>query len=605
MIRLMTVLVAIVLGLAGHTGWAATFFVGPDGNDAWSGRLPQVNRDRTDGPLASLAGARDAVRRWKAKLPLNEAVHVVIAEGRYQLQEPLIFTPADSGTENSPITYAAAPGAQPVLSGGRIVTGWKEHGDGIWKTSSPVPNTRQLYVDGRRAVRARGPAPAGLELQGHEGYRTRDLKALQWRNVEDVEFCFRVVWSDSRCLVASIQRDAQDQASAVIRMQQPTFEVARTKEGVQVALPTYVENALQLLDEAGEWYLDRRAHTLYYKPRPGEDLTQAQVLAPALETLVEIRGTVAQPIRNVTFQNLTFADATWLQPSRGGHADVQANFVNDPARPLKRDGWVTTIHNEHLKSPAHVVCRHARNVSFERCTFTRLGGAALDIEQGSQLCRVTECRFGDISGSAIQIGDVLKDDHHPADERLIVRENEVRNCLIYDCGVEYQGSVGVFVGYTQRTTVDHNEIRNLPYSGVSIGWGWGEEDAGGGAYQVQGPRYDQPTVCRENRITNNHIHHVMRERQDGGAIYTLGNQPGTVIAGNHIHDNRGGPGGIYLDEGSGFIEITGNSVYRVPTPMNYNNRAQDRIKTCREHDNFFNVQPPPQSVVERAGRSSS
>jgi hypothetical protein len=93
----------------------------------------------------------------------------------------------------------------------------------------------------------------------------------------------------------------------------------------------------------------------------------------------------------------------------------------------------------------------------------------------------------------------------------------------------------------------------------------------------------------------------MRELQDGGAIYTLGNQPGTLIAGNHIHDNPGGPGGIYLDEGSGFIEISGNAVYRVPTPMNYNNRAQDRIKTCKEHDNFFGVQSPPPHVVDRAG----
>ena len=384
-------------------------------------------------------------------------------------------------------------------------------------------------------------------------------------------------------------------------MQQPTFTKARTKEGVRIALPDYVENAFELLDEAGEWYLDRPAKTIYYKPRPGEDLTKLQVVVPALETLVEMRGSIESPVRNVTFRNLTFADATWLQPSRIGHADVQANFLDDPARPLSRNGVVATIHNEQLKSPANVVCRHAEGVTFDGCTFTRLGGAGLDVEQGGRVCEVIGCRFFDISASAIQIGNVGRDDHHPADERRIVRDNAVRNCLIHDCCLEYKGGVGVFIGYTQRTTVANNEIRDLPYTGVSVGWGWGEEDAGGGAYKVQGPFYQQPTVCRENRITNNHIHHVMRDLHDGGAIYTLGNQPGTLIACNHIHDNRGDPGGIYLDEGSGFIEITGNSVYRVPTSMNYNNRAQDRIKTCREHDNFFNVQPPPPQVVERAG----
>jgi len=468
-------------------------------------------------------------------------------------------------------------------------------------TGCPAENTRQPCVDGQRAVRARGPAPTGLEPAGNAGYRTRDLQVLQWRNVEDVEFCSLVVWFHSRCKIAAVVPDGQDKTRAVIQMQQPTFTMARTKEGVRVALPNYVENAFELLDEAGEWYLDRPAKTLYYKPRPGEDLTQVPVIVPALETLVEFRGTLEQPVRSVTFQNLTLADATWLQPSRSGHADVQANFLNDPARPLQRDGLVTTIHNEQLKSPANIVCRHAEGITFDRCTFTRLGGAGVDIEQGSRHCRVTGCHFCDISGSAIQIGDVRKDDHHPADERLIVRENAVCQCLIHDCCVEYKGGVGVFVGYTQRTTVANNEIRDLPYSGVSVGWGWGEEDAGGGAYQVQGPLYDLPTVCRDNRITNNHIYHVMQELHDGGAIYTLGNQPGTLIAGNHIHDNRGGPGGIYLDEGSGFIEITGNSVYRVPTPMNYNNRAQNRIKTCREHDNFFQVQPPPQQVVDQAG----
>ena len=545
------------------------------------------------------------MRRLQAKAPLREPVRVVVADGRYTLPETLTFSPDDSGSENCPIVYQAAPGASPVISGGRVVTGWQEQGEGIWMAPSPVENTRQLYVDGQRAVRARGPVPAGLELCGDAGYRTRDLTVLQWRNITDIEFCYLVVWSHSRCKIASIQPDSTDKTLAVIQMQQPTFTMARTKEGVQVVLPDYVENAFQLLNEAGEWYLDRPASTIYYKPRPGEDLTKARTVVPALETLVEIRGTLERPVRNITFQNLTLADAAWLQPSRSGHADVQANFLNDPAQPLTRDGLLTTIHNEQLKSPANVICRHAESILFDRCTFTRLGGAGLDIEHGSRLCHVTDCRFFDISGSAIQIGDVLREDHHPTDERRIVRDNSVRKCLIQDCCVEYKGGVGVFVGYTQGTTVANNEIRDLPYSGVSVGWGWGEEDAGGGAYKVQGPFYEQPTACRDNRVTNNHIHHVMRELQDGGAIYTLGNQPGTLIAGNHIHDNCGVPGGIYLDEGSGLIEITGNSVYRVPTAMNYNNRVQDRIKTCPEHGNYFDLQPPPPQLVAQAGIAGS
>ena len=117
-------------------------------------------------------------------------------------------------------------------------------------------------------------------------------------------------------------------------------------------------------------------------------------------------------------------------------------------------------------------------------------------------------------------------------------------------------------------------------------------DAGGGAKRYHVPyKYATPTPSGNNRIEHNHIHHVMKEFQDGGGIYTLGNMPGTIIRGNHIHDNWGIPGGIYLDEGSGFIEITGNVAYNVYRGVHYNNRKQNRIATCNEHDNFFGIRP--------------
>jgi hypothetical protein len=205
------------------------------------------------------------------------------------------------------------------------------------------------------------------------------------------------------------------------------------------------------------------------------------------------------------------------------------------------------------------------------------------------------------------VGDVLKDDHHPDDPRKIVKGNQVTNNTVHDVCVEYKGGVGIFAGYTEATRLAHNEIYNLPYSGISMGWGWGEEDAGGGSPSYYQPfKYDTPTAAKDNRIEFNHIHHVMTERDDGGGIYTLSIQPGTVIAGNHIHDAKGNPGGIYLDEGSGFIEVTGNLVYRVNNPMNYNNRVQDRIKTCNEHDNHFGAKPggtdeAVRQIIDKAG----
>ncbi len=209
------------------------------------------------------------------------------------LLETLTFAPEDSGTESCPIVYEAA-GRSTGAQWGRVVTGWKEQ-DGE-SDARPAPlKTRAnctWTANGRSALAARA-GRSGTRRQCRLSHPR--LESLQWRNVEDIEFCYLVVWSHSRCKIASIQPDSKDQSLAVIRMQQPTFTIARTKEGVRVALPDYVENAFELLDEAGEWYLDRSAKTIYYKPRPGEDLTQAQVVVSAVETLVEIRGTPSVP----------------------------------------------------------------------------------------------------------------------------------------------------------------------------------------------------------------------------------------------------------------------------------------------------------------------
>jgi len=237
----------------------------------------------------------------------------------------------------------------------------------------------------------------------------------------------------------------------------------------------------------------------------------------------------------------------------------------------------------------------AKSIRFDSCTFTKLGGAGIDVEHGSQDNVISGCHLHDISGSGIQIGDVLQQDHHPDDKRLIVKNNRVVNSYVHHVGAEYEDSIGVFAGYTDGTVIAHNEISHLPYTGVSVGWGWGNPDAGGRERTKPENVYDTPTACRNNRIEYNHIHHVMQRRDDGGGVYTLSNQPGTIIRGNHIHDNglpgSWGPGGIYLDEGSGFIEVTGNVVSNVHCHLLLNSRSEDRVATCKVHDNFFDVVP--------------
>ena len=577
-----------------------TFYVAPDGNDRDAGTRAR--------PFRTVEHAQAAVRRVNGGM--SGDVVVYLRGGTYRLAGTVRFGTDDSGTRGHSVVYRAYPGEQPVLSGGRVVTGWQPDREGCWRARTDLPSFRQLYVNGVRAQRARGGPLAEAEpwgdfeaADGVAGYRTTAADMAGWRNQQDLECGFLNVWSHMVCPVARIEGDGD--GGAVVVMAQPCFFICRHKEGVQAGLPDYIENAFELLDEPGEWYLDRAEHMVYYLPRTGEDPAECEFVAPALQTLLEVRGTLDAPVHDLRFEGLTFAEAGWLRPSEQGHADLQANFVIlDPGTLFARGGTMAPIHNETVKSPANVVVHAGRSITFGGCRFARLGGAGLDLEHGAQDNLVVGCEFSDISGSGIQVGDVRRDDHHPEDPRLIVKGNRIVNNLIHHIGAEYQDSLGVFCGYADGTLIAHNEIRELPYSGISVGWGWGEEDAGGGNYPLP-YLYDTPTPCRDNRIEHNHIHQVLLQRTDGGGIYTLGNQPGTVIRENCIHDNVGAPGGIYLDEGSGFIEVTGNLVYSVNRAMNYNNHAQERIATCDEHDNHFDVPPGdpafPAEVAARAG----
>jgi hypothetical protein len=588
-----------------------TFHVSPDGNDRNPGTAKR--------PFATLGRARDAVRGINRKM--SGDIVVLLHGGTYPVEKTLVFGPEDSGCNGHDVAYCAAPSDTPVLSGGRRVSGWQPGPDGIWTAALDVRGLRQLYVEGRRARRAAIPAPAGLEESGNLGYRTQNDAVAGWSHPEDIEFVYTDMWVYTYVKVVSIVRSGQ---FVEVRLQQPYYTLGYAKEGryLQGCYPRTVENSLSFLREPGQWYFDRHTKVLHYKPLPGEDPAKAEVIVPVTERLLDVRGTLDQPVRNLRFEGLTFADASWLKPSETGLIDLQSNFTLGPETRLfarvipgneSNSSCLFPYHSECTKGPANVVCHAAHAIRFERCTFIRLGGAGLDIEHGSQDNVVDRCQFTDIAGTAIQVGDIQAADHHPSDPRLVVRNNAIRDCRFQRCAQDYRDGHGVFVGYTDATVIEHCEFRDLPYSAIAMGWGWGEVDAGGGNY-VHPDLFDTPTPCANNRIENNHIHDVMMELWDGGGIYTLGEMPGTVIRGNHLHDTRGWPGGIYLDEGSGHIEVCDNVVYRTPTnspryhlgcrPLNFNNRAQNRLASCPVHDNHTDGPDAPdfpKAIVERAG----
>ena len=244
-------LVALVGSVAapglGETACGAvmkTFYVSPAGDDA--------NPGTKDKPFGTIGRARDAVRQINRNMTGD--IVVILGGGTYSISEPIVFDHRDSAAGGHTIVYRSADGEQAVISGGRAITGWQPDADGRWKAATDLGNFRQLYVDGKRAVRARGDALPGAELHGKDGYKTTAVEMADWKNPADIEFCYHVVWCHTRCKVQSIKREGDH---AIVTMLQPHFTHAREKEGVQVNLPSYIENALELLDEPGEWYLDR------------------------------------------------------------------------------------------------------------------------------------------------------------------------------------------------------------------------------------------------------------------------------------------------------------------------------------------------------------
>jgi len=509
---------------------SADVYVAPDGSgDACSCAAPCALTTGRDHARALAAGAaRDIV--------------VFVLDGTYRLAQTFTLDSSDSGPGGGhAIVYRAAPGAKPVWTGALRVQGFSpvDAQKIVWVADVP-PGTksRQLYVNGHRATRARGPAaPAGYTKTA-SGFTLGDAVIASWPDRAQIEVVGVWQWQMYRCPVASVDPSG-------ITLVQPCWSNASSWHFDSVA---WLENALELLDTGGEFYLDAAAGKLYYAPRAGEDMASADVEIPVLEALVTGAGTPAAPLHDVAFEGIAFSYATWLGPSTpDGYISLQASITmrGNPPAPEK--------------PPANVTMHATHGVRFASCTFEHLGGAALAFEVAAQSNLVDLCRFEDVSASAVMVGDVTHtDDHHPSDPSLIVQDNTVKRSYVTRAGAEYYDATGIFVGYTTHTTVANNELFDLPYTGISAGWGWGSVDPGGSG------GYTTPSTSQKNDIENNVISHHMRALHDGGGIYVLGAQPGAVMNGNVISNQADPYGNIYLDNGSQYWSVDSDVVLVSP-----------------------------------------
>ena len=579
-----------------HAATAATLYASPTGSGtACSAAAP-----------CSITQAQSSVRSMNSNM--SGDIVVQLAGGTYRLSAPLVFNASDSGTNGHNVIWQAASGASPVLSGGQQVSGWTLHdsANNIW--SAPVAtgsDSRQLYVDGALAPRAAIPISRS-DVQITTSGMTIANSALDYLATlpeqNRIELESQNSFTDHFAPVSSI-------SGTTIAMQQPSWNnnnwgydtLAKPFAGGQM----YLENSYSFLKNAGQWFLDPQAGQLYYKAASGQSPSSHDVELPRLTSLIQMSGGYSAPVSDISFQGLAFEHTTWLGPgSSVGYADQQTGTFltkqyNQPSDFLSscQSGCqlFEATRNGLGQVPGAVQVSAASNISFSGDTFAHLGQVGLGIGNdsastasgvglGASGVTVDHNTFTDDSGAGIVVGGVQPDAHHPSNTAMTDQNVAITNNLVTGVAEDYKDMPGILSTYVTHADIEHNEVSNLAYDGIDVGWGWGMNDPGGsqdyvnrGTYDYQ-PTYTTPTTLKNTVVSYNKVHGTKKVFHDGGSIYNLSANPGGVIDDNYIYDNQNTVG-LYLDEGSRYLTLTNNVVQDTGvwafTNANSNNNTND------------------------------
>ncbi|RKP56328.1 hypothetical protein D7Z26_06580 [Cohnella endophytica] len=540
------------LGFAAPPTFAAqaTYYVDPvNGSDTNAGTS-------TSTAFKTITKAQSVVRTVNTNM--TDDIIVNLRGGTYNLTSTINFTNADSGTNNHNVIYQAYNNEVPLLSGGQSITGWTAVGNGQYKASIGALNFRQLYVNGVRANRARMPKKgSNYQLQAvdktNQKLTINSSQITNWANFGQVEMVLESQWGESYLRLSSYTVSGTN-ANVSFGSTESAILFVRPYPILNAGSPFYFENAYEFLTEPGEYYVNTATQTVYYLPRTGESMATSDVKAPVLDTLLNIQGTsVSSPLKNIQFQGITFAYTTWMYPSSNGMLNAQGGNYNLSANASNQQ-YVA-------RPPAAVYAANADNLLFQANTFYHIGSTALDLHHAVHNSSVLGNLITDISGNGIMVGKfsdptveyhtVYNPPTTPAGESALEVNSgiTVNDNYINQVGQDYYGTAGINAGFVKSTIINHNDISDVPWAGISLGWGW----------------TSAANALGSNQVSYNNIHNAVNELCDTGGIYHLSNDPGTVFNGNYIHDIIRTPyscgsavAGIYTDEGSNNMTLSNN-----------------------------------------------
>lgn len=513
-------------------------------------------------PYRTIEQAQKAVRA--KNISMKNDITVYLKGGTYYVDSELQFDEKDSGFNGHMVKWTAYGNEKPVISGGKKIDSWTlyDKEKNIYSAPANGINTRQLIIDGVRAQRAKSDGnllPEDTEFDnGVVGYTCSYTDMINWRNQQNIEFVYKNEWTNSRCAVEKI---THSDGKTIIAMKQPGWKNVRVvKTGkLSVTYPWYIENAYELLDQPGEFYLDLVADRFYYIPRENQNMETAEVVAPVAETLIKAKGSnLDKFIHDITFEGIAFKHTTWLRPgSEKGFADNQNATIRDTL-----DG------PRDLFPPAMVEVERGRNINFIGCEFAHAGAISLKMTEGIDSCTVEGNHIYSGAAHGIVLGEITCQDKtntrwNPMDTRLYIIRNKVNNNFVHDVGLDYKSSAAVSIGFVIDTEICHNEISDVPYSGFHIGYGF------------QTYSFEEGTVFRNVKINNNFIQNTMNDDIfDGGSIYVLGASGGdennmTEISGNYLKDQNDVYSVIYLDNGSTYCNVHDNVIDQYSYPKGH------------------------------------